>query len=1186
MSKNKKWVYLAGISALLAAGCAKEKPFETVYKGQNKIFAKTEAISKATGYQAIPCTDPNDPCLYVPTAGQSSRNVDLGNIPYHTGISKVVSFKIDDGEIRIVDMEKEAQFRDNAANDALALSIPVTHKDYRCREDANGDCANVEEEVDDMEDRDKRFVEVDFEGMKVHEINSFDAMNASLFGCASEIGSRLKKVKIDNGALNLTVERDFKIGIVCLGAVEDPFRDSTFTEEYSYSFVPLSKIASPDYKPIAYTDADEDKFGFFKTQMSNLSVDNMDIYQNYKHFLNRWNPNKKEVVYYLNKDFYKKENKSILHATEVAVNNMNTILSQNKVKLRIKIEDGRNKDQGDLRNSFINLIEDPIQMSLLGYGPSVKNPFTGEIVSATANMYLGIFKQVVGEAYRELVKKQGTQPVADNDADNGVGVQDDSNTDTGSDVDASLVANQFKQLGMQKEKKIKTMASLINKLRAKSEFTNGLTTAQSFEQMPSIRSNRFSNLLSDGVDLESLTSAKDIVKTFGLSKDMVFKNNKYTFEDPEGLRKLDYYSTNNAYHAEFLNAEGIMSGILSSDALDAFKVDGKLVAWENLSQKQRKDVINIVVPYLWVPTLVHELGHTLGLRHNFFGSVDQDNWYTKEELASVDIKSQVPLSTVMDYPGTNVTELPILGKYDIAALRFAYNRQVETEDGNLVDIIDEVDGKPVKSPMTVTLKDLGDKKLKEFMYCSDEHVSGSPLCNRHDLGTNLVEIAQYYVEKYKDRYDRANFRGDRTDFSVYQDMGYAGGVDYYMFTLRSFFEFYENIKLGNGLTDERIDELIAQGNTFVKELKDSMMISADFLIDQLATPDRHCVVLDMQAQGGPSPILLPIDNISDNVSSCFDIELNDRYKMFAETGKHINNKKDTNATHHNTSYVDQIDVRGTWIDKVFAMKYLTKRKLGSIFDRYTGNYLDIPAVRAKVVKKLQEFMMGEVTANVEFTDAEGKVLENLPKKLAFSMTDTHKVHGSLSSRVNKYFGLRKGNNNNLLTSLIFGQLTENIVTEQDLVNSEMLLNAFEVYKAHPLSSTISQAALKVKVGPYYYVATEDNIFAQELIMMLRINSVLDKVDDEVIAKIIAAKKAGRTITFGDSVTPATPADILNQGDDITADGAADVDELSVPDTAEVRAAAKMEVEVLEVYAKGEIPSTNHLVNMLESLRIK
>ena len=185
----------------------------------------------------------------------------------------------------------------------MALSIPVSHKDYRCREDANGDCGNTEEEVDDMEDRDKRFVEVDFEKMKVHEINTFGAMNAGLFGCASEVASRVNKVKIDNGALNLIVERDFKLGIVCLGAAEDVFRDSNFTVQYHYSFVPLSKLASKDYEKVAYTDNDHDKFGFFKTEKSTITVDNQDQFPNYEYFLNRWNPKKKEITYLLNDAF-------------------------------------------------------------------------------------------------------------------------------------------------------------------------------------------------------------------------------------------------------------------------------------------------------------------------------------------------------------------------------------------------------------------------------------------------------------------------------------------------------------------------------------------------------------------------------------------------------------------------------------------------------------------------------------------------------------------------------------------------------------------------------------------------------------------------------------------------------------------------------------------------------------------
>ena len=83
--------------------------------------------------------------------------------------------------------------------------------------------------------------------------------------------------------------------------------------------------------------------------------------------------------------------------------------------------------------------------------------------------------------------------------------------------------------------------------------------------------------------------------------------------------------------------------------------------------------------------ILHEMGHSFGLSHNFKASFDENNYWTSER----EIKESFPeaknftpelpkSSSVLDYlPYLSVPNLTVLGKYDLAALRFLYMNQFE-----------------------------------------------------------------------------------------------------------------------------------------------------------------------------------------------------------------------------------------------------------------------------------------------------------------------------------------------------------------------------------------------------------------------------------------------------------------------------------------------------------------------------
>ncbi|RYZ69050.1 MAG: hypothetical protein EOP05_15415, partial [Proteobacteria bacterium] len=176
----------------------------------------------------------------------------------------------------------------------------------------------------------------------------------------------------------------------------------------------------------------------------------------------------------------------------------------------------------------------------------------------------------------------------------------------------------------------------------------------------------------------------------------------------------------------------------------------ELVKIEN--RKRIKDEVSKVIYY---GTLLHELGHTFGLRHNFIASVDKKHYYPKYfELAALMEKEKnlapekktvseadlVPYesSSVMDYGRDFFSRKGGLGSYDRAAIKYAYNRTVDKENDKIV--------------------------TDNFLFCTDDQVGESSLCRRHDSGRNVSEITLNVIKDYNLSYPATHFRQDRVRF--------------------------------------------------------------------------------------------------------------------------------------------------------------------------------------------------------------------------------------------------------------------------------------------------------------------------------------------------------------------------------------------------------------------------------------
>ncbi len=186
-------------------------------------------------------------------------------------------------------------------------------------------------------------------------------------------------------------------------------------------------------------------------------------------------------------------------------------------------------------------------------------------------------------------------------------------------------------------------------------------------------------------------------------------------------------------------------------------------------------------------TLIHEMGHSFGLGHNFRASTDKDNYYQSiNEMESYFPMAQAgeisKTSSVMDYLPMDTLQPVVPGKYDLSALRYLYMDQVETKKGEFLALNTPED--PDKQ------KALGSEissQMKPYAHCAHEllndirivlfddagkeeyRVSGLNtdaedfLCLTHDYGSNPLEIVRHEIDsvkravnQFKYRYDRGN----------------------------------------------------------------------------------------------------------------------------------------------------------------------------------------------------------------------------------------------------------------------------------------------------------------------------------------------------------------------------------------------------------------------------------------------
>lgn len=163
------------------------------------------------------------------------------------------------------------------------------------------------------------------------------------------------------------------------------------------------------------------------------------------------------------------------------------------------------------------------------------------------------------------------------------------------------------------------------------------------------------------------------------------------------------------------------------------------------NNEEKKEYIEQFLRWL----VAHEVGHTLGLRHNFRGSF----FLKPEELNNTEItRTRGIVSSVMDYAPINLAPFgtkqgdyspAIVGPYDEWAIEYGYTSSGFTNPQNEKQFLQKIIQKQSTNP--------------ELSYAPDEDSSDlDPTSNKGDLSSEPLRYAQWQLDNARLMWERLN----------------------------------------------------------------------------------------------------------------------------------------------------------------------------------------------------------------------------------------------------------------------------------------------------------------------------------------------------------------------------------------------------------------------------------------------